>query len=55
MERTRHATYQERYRKKLCEINNTNADFMVYAKDKAPWLVSDFFAEKMLTHFLLAS
>ena len=46
MERTRHATYQERYRKKLTEINNTNADFMSYARDKAPWLVSDFFAEK---------
>ena len=57
MERTRHATYQEGYRKKLSEINNTNADFMSYARDKAPWLVSDFFAEKNgnINTFLLAS
>ena len=26
--------------------DKTNADFMLYAQEKAPWLVSSFFAEK---------
>ena len=55
MERTRHTTCQERYRKKVAEIHKTNAEFMAYAENKAPLLVSDFFAEKtvILTHFYL--
>ena len=52
-ERTRHATYQERYRKKMAEINKTNAEFMSYAENKDPCFVAAFFAEKavMLAFF----
>ena len=53
MERTRHAAYQQRYRKKVNEINRTNSEFMTHAENKAPWLVAEFFADKavMLTFF----
>ena len=53
MERTRHAAYQQRYRKKVNEINRTNSEFMTHAENKAPWLVAEFFAEKavILTFF----
>ena len=52
--RTKHATYQERYRHKLSEINKTNAEFMAYAEKKDPSFVAGFFAEKnpvILTFF----
>ena len=52
--RTRHATYQQRYRHKLLEINKTNAEFMAYAENKDPSFVAGFFAEKsvIFTFFL---
>ena len=55
--RTKHATYQERYRHKISEINKTNAEFMAYAEKKDPSFVAGFFAEKtvILIFFLLPS
>ena len=58
-ERTKHASYQQRYRNKLADINKTNAEFMAYAEQKDPDFVAGFFAEKsvifaFLTAFLVA-
>ena len=55
--RTKHATYQERYRHKISEINKTNAEFMAYAEKKEPSFVAGFFAEKtvILTFFFLTT
>ena len=47
------ATYQEKYRKKLAEINNTNAEFMEYASEQAPELVRRFFNEKAKCFIIL--
>ena len=40
------AVYQQKYRKKIDETNRTNAEFMEYASEHAPWIVQKFFAEK---------
>ena len=53
MERTRHTEYQKKYRKKVHDKQKTALDFMKYVENKAPWLVLDFFVEKMVIFAVL--
>ena len=44
--RSRGAVNQQNYRNRLRELNETNARFMAFASERAPWLVAEFFAIK---------
>ena len=46
MGRTRHADYQEKYRKKLKQTQKVKDEFILYVRNKAPHMYSDFLAEK---------
>ena len=40
-------------KKKINEKNKTNAEFMKFAKEHAPWLVQKFFEEKKAVIFFI--
>ena len=44
--KTRAAVNQQKYRNKLRELNETNARFMAFVSERAPWLVAEFFSEE---------
>ena len=44
------AIAQKRYRNKLKDINETNAQFMAFASEHAPWLIEKFFTENKVSN-----
>ena len=48
---TRAAVNQKKYRNKFRELNDTNARFMAFVSERAPWLVAEFFAKYLIVSF----
>ena len=55
MGRTRHADYQEKYRKKILKNQKLKEEFILYVRNKAPHMYTDFLAEKAVMLVVLVS